>query len=230
MQDAAGIATVHGTGLRVHKGKWPGARRVRRGRWRCWKAASASPLPLPDRGGEGGDEAQPFYVNSPFGIALAHNGNLVNTDALRRGVRTGTRRNVNTGPAPRSLLNVFRLDTRGADAAAFRAHRRRGASPKGGYAVVCAVLGLGAGRVPRPERDPPAGAGQEARPAATSTSWPPIGRWRWTSRLRARARRAPGRGASSSPTARRAVRQCAPTAGQRAPASSSTCTSRARTR
>ena len=78
-----------------------------RGRWRCWKAAPASRhCRYPTAGSEGSDEAQPFYVNSPFGIALAHNGNLMNTEALRREVFEQDRRNVNTelrfrGPAQR---------------------------------------------------------------------------------------------------------------------------------
>jgi amidophosphoribosyltransferase len=101
----------------------------------------------PTAGSEGSDEAQPFYVNSPFGIALAHNGNLINTDALRREVFEQDRRNVNTESDSEVLLNVFahELDSQKAltPDAVFRALEGVNRRAKGGYAVVCAVLGLG---------------------------------------------------------------------------------------
>ncbi len=147
-QDAAGIATVHGTRLRVHKGN--GLVRD------VFDAKSMALLEgrvgiahcrYPTAGSEGSDEAQPFYVNSPFGIALAHNGNLVNTDALRREVFEQDRRNVNTESDSEVLLNVFahELDLQKAltPEAAFNAIAGVARRAKGGYAVVCAVLGLG---------------------------------------------------------------------------------------
>jgi amidophosphoribosyltransferase len=147
-QDAAGIATADGGKLRVHKGN---------GLVRDVFDASSMLLlsgrvgiahcRYPTAGSEGSDEAQPFYVNSPFGIALAHNGNLVNTDALRREVFEQDRRNVNTESDSEVLLNVFahELDTQNAltPEAVFRALEGVNRRAKGGYAVVCTVLGLG---------------------------------------------------------------------------------------
>ena len=147
-QDAAGIATAHGTRLRVHRGN---------GLVRDVFDAKAmalleghvgiAPCRYPTAGSEGSDEAQPFYVNSPFGIALAHNGNLINTDALRREVFEQDRRNINTGSDSEVLLNVFahELDTQNAltPAAVFAALEGVNRRAKGGYAVVCSVLGLG---------------------------------------------------------------------------------------
>ena len=147
-QDAAGIATADGGKLRVHKGN--GLVRD------VFDAASMLLLSgrvgiahcrYPTAGSEGSDEAQPFYVNSPFGIALAHNGNLVNTDALRREVFEQDRRNVNTESDSEVLLNVFahELDSQGVltPDAVFRALEGVNRRAKGGYAVVCTVLGLG---------------------------------------------------------------------------------------
>src|SRR5207342_2370825 len=101
----------------------------------------------PTAGSEGSDEAQPFYVNSPFGIALAHNGNLINTDALRREVFEQDRRNVNTESDSEVLLNVFahELDRQKALSpdAVFKAVEGVNRRAKGAYAVVATVLGLG---------------------------------------------------------------------------------------
>ncbi|MBB3343767.1 amidophosphoribosyltransferase [Luteimonas sp. RC10] len=147
-QDAAGIATANGTALRVHKGnglvrdvfdaKTMALLRGRVGIAHCR---------YPTAGSEGSDEAQPFYVNSPFGIALAHNGNLVNTDQLRQQVFETDRRNVNTESDSEVLLNVFahELDREKAltPEAAFRAIEGVNRRARGGYAVVATVLGLG---------------------------------------------------------------------------------------
>ena len=147
-QDAAGIATADGGKLRVHKGN---------GLVRDVFDARAMALldgrigiahcRYPTAGSEGSDEAQPFYVNSPFGIALAHNGNLTNTEALRREVFEQDRRNVNTESDSEVLLNVFahELDTQKAltPDAVFAALEGVNRRATGGYAVVCTVLGLG---------------------------------------------------------------------------------------
>ncbi|WP_206859773.1 amidophosphoribosyltransferase [Lysobacter changpingensis] len=147
-QDAAGIATANGSKLRVHKGNGlvsdvfdENSMSLLEGR------VGIAHCRYPTAGSEGSDEAQPFYVNSPFGIALAHNGNLINTDTLRREVFEQDRRNVNTESDSEVLLNVFAHELDATKAlnpdAAFRAiegvHRRC----VGGFAVVATVLGLG---------------------------------------------------------------------------------------
>lgn len=147
-QDAAGIATANGTALRVIKGNGlvrdafnPSDMVLLHGR------VGIGHCRYPTAGSEGSDEAQPFYVNSPFGIALAHNGNLINTDTLRREVFEQDRRNVNTESDSEVLLNVFahELDKQRVltPDAAFRAVEGVTRRAKGGYAVLALVLGLG---------------------------------------------------------------------------------------
>ena len=147
-QDAAGIATVDGNKLRMHKGNGlvkdvfdEAAMRLLAGR------VGIGHCRYPTAGSEGSDEAQPFYVNSPYGIALVHNGNLINTDALRREVFEQDLRNVNTESDSEVLLNVFahELDRQKAltPEAVFMAVEGVNRRAKGAYAVVATVLGLG---------------------------------------------------------------------------------------
>lgn len=94
-------------------------------------------------------EAQPFYVNSPYGIALAHNGNLTNTETLKRELFVEDRRHINTSSDSEVLLNVFAhelqetskltLTEKEVFAAVCGVHRRC----RGAYAVIAMINGHG---------------------------------------------------------------------------------------
>ncbi len=94
-------------------------------------------------------EAQPFYVNSPYGIALAHNGNLTNTETLKEELFMEDLRHLNTESDTEVLLNVFAheltilarpaFDLDAIFKAVSAVHRRC----RGGYAVIAMIVGKG---------------------------------------------------------------------------------------
>ena len=149
-QDAAGIATFDGQRLHLSKGNGL-VRDVfdTESMARLRGNVGIGHCRYPTAGSEGAAEAQPFYVNSPFGIALAHNGNLTNTLALKREVFADDRRHINTDSDSEVLLNIFahelqaqerlRLEPEHLFKAVAGVHGRC----VGGYAVVALVLGYG---------------------------------------------------------------------------------------
>src|SRR5438477_5105715 len=95
-------------------------------------------------------EAQPFYVNSPFGIVLGHNGNLTNSEQLKEEMFRTDLRHINTGSDSEVLVNVLahelekasirlRLEPQTIFTAVAQVHRRL----KGAYAVVAMIAGYG---------------------------------------------------------------------------------------
>jgi amidophosphoribosyltransferase len=110
----------------------------------------------PTAGSSSSAEAQPFYVNSPFGIALAHNGNLTNADKLRRRIFRDDLRHVNTSSDSEILLNVLAHEIYSALGGRTSEKNRQLSNQqifsavenvfkrcRGGYAVVACVVGVG---------------------------------------------------------------------------------------
>ncbi len=149
-QDAAGIATINGNRLCLHKGGGL-VRDVfdRDNMLNLRGSVGIGHCRYPTAGSEGSSEAQPLYVNSPYGIALAHNGNLINTEKLRREVFEDDRRHINTDSDSEVLLNVLAHELQIQDRRTltpdhiFKAVAGTHARCVGGYAVVTLVLGYG---------------------------------------------------------------------------------------
>ncbi len=151
-QDAAGIATSHDGRFYLHKG--PGlvrdvfrTRNMRSlvGHW------GIGHVRYPTAGDPcDAAEAQPFYVNSPFGILLAHNGNLTNAQALKAELFQSDRRHINTNSDSEVILNVLAHElhancqgTALTDEAVFAAVRGVHRRCRGAYAVVAMIAGFG---------------------------------------------------------------------------------------
>jgi amidophosphoribosyltransferase len=151
-QDASGIATGEGDAFHIHKdsGLVRDVFRTRNmrtltgnvgiGHCRYPTAGSSSDSAM----------SQPFYVNSPFGLVLAHNGNLTNTAQLQEEMFRLDQRHINTNSDSEVLLNVlahelqesakgFQLDLESIFNAVAGVHRRC----KGAYAVVVLIAGYG---------------------------------------------------------------------------------------
>lgn len=150
-QDAAGIMTNEGSRLYLHKDA---------GLVRDVFSRDEDMISLRGTQGIGhvryptaGDtvtaEAQPLYTNSPYGLVLAHNGNLTNADELRQALFAEDRRHINTDSDSEVLLNVLAHELMACDAprlmpedvfaAVSRTHRR----VRGAYACVALIAGYG---------------------------------------------------------------------------------------
>ena len=151
-QDAAGIVTMQGTKCFMHK-----ARGMVRDVFRTRNMRSLvgtvgiGQVRYPTAGNAySEEEAQPFYVNAPFGIVLVHNGNLTNATALKRELISVDRRHINTESDTEVLINVLAHELQCAAQAisltpdaVFQAVRAVHKRLKGSYAVVALIAGHG---------------------------------------------------------------------------------------
>jgi amidophosphoribosyltransferase len=151
-QDAAGIVTAEGPMFHMHKGGGMVRDVFRTRNMRALSGhAGIAHTRYPTAGSAwSAAESQPFYVNSPFGIVLGHNGNLTNTEQLKNDLFRTDLRHVNTNSDSEVLLNVlahelqesannYKLDPATIFKAVAGVHRR----VRGAYAVVAMIAGYG---------------------------------------------------------------------------------------
>ena len=151
-QDAAGIATMNGNSFTMHKanGLVRDVFRTRNMRSLVGNAGIGQ-VRYPTAGSASSEEeAQPFYVSAPYGIILAHNGNLTNAPSLRVEMAYRDRRHINTSSDTEVLLNVLadelQKETNSAaldEGAMFNAVTGVTQRVKGSYAVVSLIAGYG---------------------------------------------------------------------------------------
>lgn len=150
-QDAAGIVTTDGNTFFMHKnnGLVKDVFQTRHMRSLIGNVGIAH-VRYPTAGSSSAAEAQPFYVNSPFGIVLGHNGNLTNSAQLKTEMFRQDLRHINTSSDSEVLLNVLAheiertahnavLNTDMAFDAVSGVHKRC----KGAYAVVAMIANFG---------------------------------------------------------------------------------------
>ena len=150
-QDAAGIATIdsnNGFRLRKANGLVKDVFETRH-MLRLQGTLGIGHVRYPTAGSSSASEAQPFYVNSPFGITLAHNGNLTNAHTLKHQLFETARRHVNTTSDSEILLNVLAYELDRFDAHPlepdniFAAVSAMHSKIRGAYACVALIIGHG---------------------------------------------------------------------------------------
>ncbi|WP_114706586.1 amidophosphoribosyltransferase, partial [Vibrio cholerae] len=148
-QDAAGICTIESNRFRLRKANGL-VRDVFEAKHmqRLQGNVGIGHVRYPTAGSSSASEAQPFYVNSPFGITLAHNGNLTNANQVRQKLFEKDRRHVNTTSDSEVLLNVLahEIDTVKGNVTAddvFRAISNVHRTIRGAYAVAAMIIGHG---------------------------------------------------------------------------------------
>ncbi|MBK7060910.1 MAG: amidophosphoribosyltransferase [Rubrivivax sp.] len=151
-QDAAGIVTMQGTRCHMHKARGMVRDVFRTRNMRALPGlVGLGQVRYPTAGNAySEEEAQPFYVNAPFGIVLVHNGNLTNAAALKQELFAVDRRHINTDSDTEVLINVLahELEQAARDLpltpdeifkAVAAVHQRI----KGSYAVIALIAGYG---------------------------------------------------------------------------------------
>ena len=156
-QDAAGMLTEHDGQFILRKSNGQVADVFDAERMsRLLGSIGIGHVRYPTAGSSSSAEAQPFYVNSPYGLCLAHNGNLTNADELEVLLRDKHFRHMNTTSDSELLLNMFAValhrrarNLKISDAAhldvstVFSAIREINADVRGGYACVGLIAGYG---------------------------------------------------------------------------------------
>ena len=149
-QDAAGIVTHHGYSLHLHKSNGL-VKDVFKTRHMLGLEGTSGlgHVRYPTAGSSSSSEAQPMYVNSPYGIALVHNGNLTNKDSLKKELFTSDKRHINTNSDSEVLLNILaheiqscpkkQLDADDIFEAVSTVHKRC----RGAYAAIALINGHG---------------------------------------------------------------------------------------
>ncbi len=150
-QDAAGIATSQGKRINLARGNGL-VRDVFRTRdmRNLHGHMGIGHVRYPTAGSVSVEEAQPFYVNAPFGIALGHNGNLTNAAELQEDMYRRDRRHINTESDSEVLLNVLAHELQQAveglnldPHAVFTTVRRLHQRVRGAYACTAMIPGFG---------------------------------------------------------------------------------------
>lgn len=150
-QDAAGIATNQSNTFSMHKANGLVRDVFRTRNMRTLMGNSGiGHCRYPTAGSSSEEEAQPFYVNAPFGITLAHNGNLTNWEQLKQEMFKNDRRHINTDSDSEVLLNVLAHEIQKATTGftlepgtLFQAVREVLRRVRGGYAAVAQIAGVG---------------------------------------------------------------------------------------
>ena len=151
-QDAAGIVTMLGTKCFMHKARGMVRDVFRTRNMRALPGnVGLGQVRYPTAGNAySEEEAQPFYVNAPFGIVLVHNGNLTNAHTLKQQLFDIDRRHINTESDTEVLINVLahELELAARDLpltpeSVFKAVRAVHKRLRGSYAVVALIAGHG---------------------------------------------------------------------------------------
>lgn len=148
-QDAAGICTIESNRFRLRKanGLVKDVFEIKHMQ-RLQGSVGIGHVRYPTAGSASASEAQPFYVNSPFGITLAHNGNLTNANEVRETLFARDRRHLNTTSDSEVLLNVLaheidRVAGNISEQDIFQAISNLHEAIRGAYAVVAMIIGHG---------------------------------------------------------------------------------------